>query len=127
MPCKKSNDDYPKSLNLRNDFELIYLLKIKELTYYNKNTLRSLVNSSSNIDELITIINNRIEALGNYENIDNAIFNYLKGNKKWNREKAEYNAENLLKKLKEPIKADYFSNFGIGGVSKCHFIKTRKG
>ena len=90
--------EYDTYLELGNDEALLdSLQKIVPTLLRNKNTLRSLVKSSSNIDELITIINDRIKALGNYENIDNAIFNYLKGNKKWNREKAEYNAENLLK------------------------------
>ena len=75
--------EYDAYLKLENDEELLdSLQKIVPTLLRNKNTLRSLVKSSSNIDELITIINDRIEALGNYENIDNAIFNYLKGNKK---------------------------------------------
>lgn len=120
-------EEYDNYLKLENDEALLdSLQKIVPTLLRNKNTLRSLVNSSSNIDELITIINDRIEALGNYENIDNAIFNYLKGNKKWNKEKAEYNAENLLKKLKEPIKADYFSNFGISGVVSATSLKQEK-
>ena len=93
----------------------------------NDNSIKSWIAKSESIDQLIDITNNKIEQLGNYMNIDQAILNYLKGGKnKWNREKAEFNSKELLAKLKEPVNTKYFSNFGAQGVIGLSSINEEK-
>ena len=51
-------------------------------------SLKNLITKTSTLEELLEQINTRIESLGTYANIDQAIFNYLKGGKAFNRDKA---------------------------------------
>ena len=61
-------------------------------------------------------LNDRIEGLGDYSNIDDAIYKYVVKGKN----------SDLIKKLKQPIKAKYFQDFGVEGVIDMSSIAEEK-
>lgn len=111
--------EYAKYVDNGSPDQLIEILKkAVPVQLNNANTLKALISKSDNMNNLLVALNDRIEGLGDYSNIDDAIYKYVV--------KGKNNASGLVKKLKQPINAKYFQDFGVGGVIDMSSIAEEK-
>ena len=105
--------------------ELRELIKNKVPDNIHGNTINTLIKKSTSIDNLYEALNIIIEKLGTYENIGEAVYNYVKSgaSKKGGK---NLNLDKLLKGLKVPRNPKYFKNLGLSGIIGKTNLKDEK-
>ena len=90
----------------------------------NTDTIKNIIKTSNSEDELYSNLNNKIYQFGTYENIGEAVYNYIK--KGSVKGKKNENLQTLMTGLKQKRNADYFSKKGMEGVLSTTNLHEQK-
>jgi len=89
-----------------------------------ENALEDIIKSSKNINELYSNINSLIYQFGSYENINDAVYNYIKqGSVKG---QINVNLKNLMDGLEQQRTPNYFKKIGVKGVLSTTNLQDQK-
>lgn len=105
--------------------ELIKKLKDKiKIAAISDETVKQILNASKTVPEIYDNLNKLITSFGTYENIGEAIVNYIKkGNIPGQKNK---NLSKLMKELQQPRNAEYFQKIGMSGVLSTTNLQDQK-